>query len=198
MNDQLTEPIDSYEDDLFAGPPPAWPKWIGGLAIAWGGLGLPCTGIASLGLVFQEQMVQQKISGAPMPEVIQNPGLEWVVMIAGLVLTVVLLFGGIFCVMRSPVSRLMILGWGILSLLLSLWSYTIQTAKFNSLQEWAKLYPDTQYAQEINMMSGGIGQGVILGMTILFGVIIPGFFIIWFGFIKTKPEQMTGSEEVIA
>jgi membrane protein implicated in regulation of membrane protease activity len=48
---------------------------------------------------------------------------------------------------------------------------------------------------------GDTGQQVtlIVGLvlTILLGVLIPAFFIVWFGFIKTKAEQMLGSEEEI-
>ncbi len=35
ITDQLADPIESYDDDVLSRPPPAWPKWIGGLAIAW-------------------------------------------------------------------------------------------------------------------------------------------------------------------
>lgn len=195
MNEQLSEPIDSYDGDLFASPPPAWPKWIGGLAIAWGGLGLTCSGLGALGSSFQANMIEPMLDGAPMPEAVVPTALDWGLLGIGVLLSLVLLFGGIFCVMRSPVSRVLILGWGLCSLPLALWSYSIQMGKQASLAEWAKLYPDNQYAEQINMMNGGIGQVIGLAMVLIFGVLVPGFFIIWFGFIKTKPSQLTGVDD---
>lgn len=103
--------------------------------------------------------------------------------------------------MRNPLSRLLILIWAIPSIPMALYNYTVQMDKQASLQEWAKQYPDTQYAQMLSAQGATgqqIGQIVALVLTILLGVVVPAFFIIWFGFMKTKPEQMTGSEEVIA
>jgi hypothetical protein len=201
MNDQISEPIDSYEEDLFASPPPGWPKWIGGLAIAWGGLMLTCTGIGLVMLPMQSKFIGPMIEGAPMPDAFIVKPMDWAFMGIGLFLTFFLLFGGIFCVMRNPLSRLLILVWAIPSIPMSLYNYMVQMDKQASLQEWAKQYPDTQYAEALNQ-AGATGQqiGQIIGLvlTILLGVIVPAFFIIWFGFVKTKPEQMTGSEEVIA
>lgn len=204
MDDQineLNEPVDSYDEDLFAGPAPAWPKWIGGLAIAWGGIMLTCTGIGMVMLPMQSKFMGPMIEGAPMPDAFIVKPMDWAMMGVGLVMTFFLLFGGIFCVMRNPISRILILIWAIPSIPMSLYSFMVQMDKQASLQEWAKQYPDTQYAQMLSQ-SGAVGQqvGQIIGLvfTILLGVVVPAFFIIWFGFIKTKPEQMTGSEEVIA
>jgi hypothetical protein len=204
MDDQineLNEPVDSYDEDLFAGPAPSWPKWIGGLAIAWGGIMLTCTGIGMVMLPMQAKFMGPMIEGAPMPDAFIVKPMDWAMMGVGLVMTFFLLFGGIFCVMRNPISRILILIWAIPSIPMSIYSFMVQMDKQASLQEWAKQYPDTQYAQMLNQ-SGAMGQqvGQIIGLvfTILLGVVVPAFFIIWFGFIKTKPEQMTGSEEVIA
>ena len=195
MEDHLSEPIESHDEDLFASPPPAWPKWIGGLAIAWGGLGLTCVGLGGLGLAFQGKLVEPALEGAPLPDALVATGLDWALLGISLLITFVLLFGGIFCVMRSPVGRKLILIWAIVSIPTALWSYSIQSGKQASLIEWAKTYPDTQYAQQVQMSTGAVGQAIGLGLTIIFGVLVPGFFILWFGFIKTKPEQMTGTED---
>lgn len=197
MNEQNSEPTDFHETLFSEEAVPSWPKWIGGLAIAWGGLGLPCTGMGMLGLAFQKKGVESKLDGAPMPEVFMNPGQEWILMGIGLMLTFLLLFGGIFCIMRKPVSRIMILGWGLVSVPLALWSYIIQTNKLESLMAWAEINPSTQYAQELEMMAG-VMPVIVLVMTLIFGVIAPSFAIVWFGLIKTKPEQMTGTTESFA
>ena len=88
--------------------------------------------------------------------------------------------------------------WAIPSIPLSLYSYTVQMGKQDSLREWAKQYPDTQYAQMLQSQGATgqqIGEIIGLALTIVLGVLIPAFFILWFGFIKTKPEQMTGTED---
>ncbi len=197
MNEQQSEPTEFHDAELSGASLPSWPKWIGGLAVAWGGLGLPCTGMGALGLAFQKKGVESKLDGAPMPEVFLHPGQEWIIMGIGLALTFLLLFGGIFCIARNPISRMMILGWGLLSIPMALWSYIVQSNKLDSLMAWAELHPSTQYAQELDM-AGGFMQIVLLVMTLIFGVIAPSVAIVWFGLIKTKPEQMTGSVESIA
>ncbi len=198
MTEQLTVPDESYDDDLFEGPPPAWPKWIGGIAIAWGALMLTCTGIGAVMLPLQAKFMEPLLEGAPMPDGMKASGVDWVLMGIGLVLTLLLLFGGIFCVARNPISRIMILIWGVVSIPLSLLSYMRQMEKQESIRVWAEQYPDSPLAQQMN--AGGqagqqIGEIIGLVLTILLGVLIPAFFVIWFGLIKTKPEQMTGTAE---
>lgn len=198
MNDELTEPIESYEEDFSASPPPAWPKWIGGLAIVWGGLMLTCTGLGAVALPFQAKMMAPLIEGAPMPDALKAEPLDWVLLGVGLIFTLCLLFGGIFCVSRNAFGRVLILVWAIPSIPMALYSYVRQMDKQQSLRDWAEQYPDTQYAEMLRTQ-GATGQqiGEIIGLvlTILLGVIVPAFFILWFGFIKTKPEQFTGSDD---
>lgn len=198
MEDHLSEPIESHDEDLFASPPPAWPKWIGGLAIAWGGLMLTCTGFGAVMLPLQGNLMKPLIEGAPFPDALTPTAMDWAMLAVGLALTLSLLFGGIFCVMRNTLSRVLILIWAIPSIPLSLYSYTVQMGKQDSLREWAKQYPDTQYAQMLQSQGATgqqIGEIIGLALTIVLGVLIPAFFILWFGFIKTKPEQMTGTED---
>jgi hypothetical protein len=200
MTDQLTEPIDSHDEDLFAGPAPAWPKWIGGFAIGWGGLMLTCTGLMSVYIIFLPNMVEPGLDGAPLPEAMQLGPVDWSLMGVGTVGILMLIVGGVLCVMRNPTSRILILIWAISSIPLSLVNYVRQMDAQESMRAWAQQYPDTQLAQQ--MSAGGesaqqIGEVVGLAMTIILGIIIPSFFVIWFGFIKTKPAQMLGSEEEI-
>lgn len=197
MNEQQSEPSDFHEAELSGASLPSWPKWIGGLAVAWGGLALPCNGLGAVNLVFQEKMVEPKLDGAPMPEVLQHSGQEWAILVISLILGLMLLFGGIFCIARKPISRMMILGWGVLSIPLSLWSYLVVINKLDAQMAWAELHPSTQFAQELEM-AAGIMPMIVLVMTLVFGVIAPSVAIVWFGLIKTKPEQMTGSEESFA
>lgn len=201
MNEQLSEPIDSYDGDLFASPPPAWPKWIGGLAIAWGGLMLTCTGAGAIMLPMQAKLMAPMIEGAPVPDAMIATPIDWAFIALGGIFTFCLLFGGIFCVMRNPLSKLLILIWAIPSIPMALYNYTIQMDKQASLRDWAKQYPDTQYAEALNAQGQTgqqVGMVVALVLTILLGVVVPAFFILWFGFIKSKPEQMTGGEELVA
>jgi len=201
MNDQLTEPIESHDEDLFAGPAPAWPKWIGGFAIGWGGLMLTCTGVMSAYILFLlPKMMEPALEGAPMPEAMQPGLLDWSLMGVGALSLLLLIVGGVLCVMRNPVSRILILIWAIPSIPLSLVNYVRQMNAQESMQAWAQQYPDNPMAQQ--MIAGGesaqqISAIVTLAITIFLGIIVPGFFVIWFGFIKTKPAQMLGAEEEI-
>lgn len=135
-----------------------------------------------------------------MPDGMKATGTDYILMGVGLVLTLLLLFGGIFCVTRNPICRFMILIWGVISIPLSLFGYVRQMDKQESIRQWAQQYPDSPLAQSMNN-SGATGAQIqeILGLvfTILLGVLVPAFFVIWFGIIKTKPEQMTGSAEPI-
>tara|TARA_R110000737_G_scaffold2923_8_gene8842 strand:+ start:97199 stop:97804 length:606 start_codon:yes stop_codon:yes gene_type:complete len=200
MNDQLTEPIDSHDEDLFAGPAPAWPKWIGGFAIGWGGLMLTCTGIMSAYILYLPKMMEPMLEGAPLPEAMQLGLLDWSLMAVGILALLLLIVGGVLCVMRNPLSRVLILIWGISSIPFSLVNYVRQMDAQESMRAWAQQYPDNTIAQ--NMTAGGqsaqqIGEVVGLAMTIVLGIIVPAFFVVWFGFIKTKPAQMLGAEEEI-
>lgn len=200
MNDQLTEPIDSHDEDLFAGPAPAWPKWIGGFAIGWGGLMLTCTGLLSAYVIYLPTLMETALEGAPLPEAMQLGLLDWSLMGVGALSLLLLIVGGVLCVMRNPVSRVLILIWGIASIPLSLVNYVRQMNAQESMQAWAQQYPDNPMAQQ--MIAGGesaqqISAIVTLAITIFLGIIVPGFFVIWFGFIKTKPAQMLGAEEEI-
>jgi len=135
-----------------------------------------------------------------MPDGMKASGMDWALMGIGLALTLLLLFGGIFCVSRNPICRFMILTWGVVSIPLSLFGYVRQMEKQESIRVWAEQYPESPLAQQMN--AGGqtgqqIGEIIGLVMTILLGVLVPAFFVIWFGLIKTKPAQMTGAEEAL-
>ncbi len=68
-------------------------------------------------------------------------------------------------------------------------------AELNS--QWAQEYPSNPMAAGMNGDSSAamITQMISLGLMLLLGVGIPLFYLIWFGLVKTKPEQVTGSEE---
>lgn len=195
-SEQLTEPIDTHEDDLDRRPPPSWPKWIGGLAIAFGALFFTCGGLGAAMAPFQAKMMEGLLDGAPMPDGMVFHTQDWVLLGVGIISSLMLLFGGIFCVMRVPLSRVLILIWGVVSIPLSLYQYTRQMDKQESIRQWAQQYPDTQYGQMLNAQGATgqqIGEIAALVLTVLFGILIPAFFLLWFGFIKTKPEQFLGS-----
>lgn len=161
---------------------------------------LTCTGIMAVMAPLGPKMIEPMLDGAPMPEGLTVGPIDWVMIVVGLVLTLSLLFGGIFCVMRNPTARLLILIWAIPSIPFSLFNYMHQMDKQASVREWAKQYPDTEYARVLaaqGAQAQQIGEIIGLVMTIALGVVIPAFFIIWFGLIKTKPEQMTGTNNAV-
>lgn len=201
MNEQHSESTDFHEAELGGAAAPGWPKWIGGVTIAYAAIMLTCTGIGTVMLPLQEKLMAPALDGAPMPDGMKASGVDWFIMGSGLVMTLVLLFGGIFCVTRNPIARILVLLWAVPSIPMSLFSYMRQMDKQESIRAWAEQYPNSPLAQ--NMNAGGqtgqqVGEIIGLVLTVVLGILIPAFYIMWFGFIKTKPEQMTGSVESIA
>lgn len=135
--------------------------------------------------------------GAPPPAALSVTGLEYATIGVGLLLAVVFLFAGILCVAGRPSCRWMFVVHGVLTMPLTMYNYMHQLDEQAQVAEWAERYPDTQLAEMVRMQQGGqeIGQMIGLVIVLLFGVMIPAFYIIWFGFVKTKREQYTGGDE---
>ncbi len=199
MNDEHgTDRTGGVEEGGAYIAPPGWPKWIGIVTIVYATILLGCTGIGAAFAPLQGKMMEPLLDGAPMPDGMKLSGLDWAFMGLGLVFTIILLFGGIFCVMRRPVCRWMLVFYGVCSIPVSLWSYVRQLEKQESIRVWVEQYPDTQLAEMMRMQQQGnaqaIGEMVGLVMILLLGVLVPLFYLIWFGFVKTKPEQYEGSD----
>jgi len=178
--------------------PPSWPKWIGILTIVYSVLGIGCTGLAAVFTPMVGGMMEPMLDGAPMPEGLKVGPVDWVLLLSGFAMTVVLLFGGIFCLARRPGCRWMFVLYGLVTIPMSLVNYVRQLDKQESIRQWAERYPDTQYAEMVRAQQSGaaaqVGEIVGLGFVLVLGVLIPLFYLIWFGFVKTRREQYEGSE----
>lgn len=110
-----------YGSDEIA--PPGWPKWVGILTIVYAVFMFGCLGLMTAMAFLFQGMVEQGLDGDPMPEAMKVGALDVGLMGVGLILNVVLLFGGIFCTMRRPVSRWLLAGYGLVSIPVSLGNY---------------------------------------------------------------------------
>lgn len=127
--------------------PPAWPRWVGIITVVYAVVMFGCMGLMAAATVMFQGMVEQGLDGDPMPEAMRVRAPDVAIIAVGLVMNVVLLFGGIFCTMRRPVSRWMLAGYGLVSIPVSLGNYVYQLGKQESLRQWAQTYPDNQFAE---------------------------------------------------
>jgi uncharacterized membrane protein len=176
---------------------PKWPVVIGIISIIWGGLWLLCGGLGLAFLPFSASLVEPALEGDPLPYGMVPTATDYIIGTIGIIGSLLLLFAGIMAVSRRPLTRPLHLVYGIIAIPLSLWSYMNQMSKAALNAEWAKEFPDNPMAAGMSADSGQVAVGQIVGlvMTILLGVCIPLFYLIWFGLIKTKPEQVTGGDE---
>ena len=200
MDEEYTDATEQWEPDELMNPRPKWPEVIGIISIVLAGLGLTCGGI---GIIWQgfvaPGFMEQALDGDPFPDAMRLNGVDYTIGGAGLVLSLVLLFAGIACVTHRPVARIMHLVYAGCSIPLNIGSYLNQMAKAESMQQWAQDYPNNPISQSMDPSNpmAAIGQIVGLVLFMLLGLGIPLFYLIWFGLLKTKPEQMTGDEEGI-
>lgn len=176
---------------------PKWPVVIGIVSIIWGGLWLLCGGLGLAFLPLSAGFMEQALEGDPMPYGMVPVATDYVIAVLGLLGSLLLLFAGIMAVSRRPITRPLHLVYGVMTIPLSLWSYLHQMSKAALNAEWAKEFPNNPMAQGMSADSGQAAAGQVIGlvMTILLGVCIPLFYLIWFGLIKTKAEQVTGGDE---
>ncbi len=177
---------------------PRWPKVIGIISIIWGSLGMVCGGLGLVILPFSPKLSGLALqNGEPTPYGNIPTITDYSIAAIGLCLAVLLLFAGIACVSHRPVTRRMHLAYGLLSIPVVVWSYLNQQGKLALNLQWAKEYPDNPLAQGFNGQAPGaaIGQTVGLVVLIVLGFGIPLFYLVWFGLVKTRPEQVTGGDE---
>lgn len=201
---------DSFQHDEFpaddAPPPPGeappkWPKALGIVSIAIAVFGLLCGGLGLAVAPVMGGMMESQLGGAPLPDAWKVGPVDLALGIAGLLLSVVLLFAGITLLARSPTGRLLHLVYAIPAIPLNIYAYINSLNKQASLEQWAVDHPDNPIAQGINSQdpAQAAGQlfGEICGMTMFLGlgVLFPLFLFVWFVAIKVRPEQITGTQD---
>lgn len=105
---------------------------------------------------------------------------------------------GIACVSYRPVTRVMHLLYAAVLIPVVVWGYMNQTHKADLNAQWAKEFPDSPLAAGFEQStSGAAAAGQVIGLVLLIvlGMGVPLFYLVWFGFIKTRPEQVTGGDE---
>jgi hypothetical protein len=120
-------------------------------------------------------------------------------LVLGSLLGVGLMVAGILCLRRSPTSRLLFLAYAAASVLYVGYSVYFQLQQGASMAKWAAENPDSPFAagyknpaQIQAQQIGGIIVGVVLGGA------FPTFLLIWFGLVKTKPEQFGKAAAIVA
>ena len=181
--------------------PPAWPKVVGIISIVWAALGLTCSGCGVVGLVMNssmgpqmEQAFRDQGETAPLPPSMQVTTGQYAQVVVGVLMALLLLFAGITTLARSSTGRMLHLAYGALSLPLAAWSVYITMQQMAAMDQYVQDYPDSMFAAQHNpaIYIGMLAFGLVLGLA------WPVFCLVWFGVIKTKPEQMTGSETSVA
>lgn len=181
----------TFDDDVFA-PPPVWPKVIGIISIVLGSIGLTCGGCGALSMVVFLPMAESQM-GEPVPPPMQLGVLHWLLMGVGMALAVLLLVAGIVTVMRRPEGRTLHLLYAALNIPITMASAAIQVRQINEMAQWAANNPDSMWAKQQNMPGGGVGQWAGLVFGVVLGLSYPVFLLIWFGLVKRRKEDMTGT-----
>jgi len=197
-DDQHTDATEHWEPDEMMISRPKWPKVIGIISIVLGALGLTCGGIGLALAPMSAKLMETTLEGDPLPYGMQVTGIDFLIGGIGLILSGVLLFAGITGVTRRPVTRPLHLTYAICAIPMNIWGILNQMAKQEQNVQWAKDFPNNPMAQSMdptNNPGAQIGQMIGLGLFLILGLGIPMLYLIWFGLVKTKPEQITGGDE---
>ncbi len=179
--------------------PPKWPKVVGIISVAWGVISIGCAGCglagAASGSFMGDMMKQQFDDGLP-PQFTQGVS---VVMIAAsavsAVVAVLLIAAGCVLLARKYAARILHLAWVAAAVLSALWGTYIQLGISQETKQWVRDNPNTKFAQAQNQSGAGVleAAGWALGLAVSLGY--PIFCGVWFGFVKTKPEEYTQGVE---
>lgn len=187
---------DFLDDDIR--PMPKWPKVIGVISIVWGSLGLVCNGFGIVSpLIFGPMMksaAEQMKGGMPPAVTDPNPvmlGLYGV----GMVWSILLIVAGAMTVARKPAGRPVHLFWAATNAVMAVGGIFLSLRMQNSIAEWVRDNPTSDFAQSYSATSGmiGLGVGVVLGLA------WPLFILVWFLTVKRRNADLAeGVEESVA
>lgn len=180
----LSPPTDAQVlEDVQFGDPAVWPKIVGIISIVWASLGLlgGICGVVALVALPAFIAKQPGFDPANMPPSMVFGPLKLVLIVAGIGLSVLLMFAGIATVTRRDVGRQAHLAYaatGLMFLVLQVYS---QLTDISEMKVWIANNPANPVAK------GGTG-GMYFGLVfaVVLGVIWPGFLLIWFGLVKTR------------
>jgi hypothetical protein len=181
----------------FAERPPAWPLVIGWVSIAWTAVGLLCSvcGVGAVAVMPQFMPPEQ----GPLPPTMQLTPLMVGLTGAGVLMAFFLLTCGVMCLRRNPACRSLYLIYAFLGLAMVGATIYLQLQQSATMAKWAAENPNSVYAQGYKtpgQIQASQAIGVVMG--ILFGGAWPTFLLIWFGLVKTKPEQFGKAAAIVA
>lgn len=185
-------PTSAYDDvELFA-PLPVWPKVIGIISIVLGSLSLTCMGCNVLSIVVFLPMGASQM-GEPIPPPMQPGAPMWALIGLGGAMSALLLTAGIVTVVRRPEGRALHLLYAMLSVPLTIASAAIRVQQINDMAQWAANNPDSVWAKQQSTPGAGAMQwaGLLIGTAL--GLGYPVFLLIWFGLVKRRAADITGS-----
>ncbi|MBL4591540.1 MAG: hypothetical protein JKY96_06225 [Phycisphaerales bacterium] len=171
---------------------PAWPLVIGIIFILYASFGILGNGMGLVMMRFSTGMIQWQLDGDPLPpSMVLGPKMITVGLF-GLGLSAYLLIAAILLTVRRPSARKHFIIYGVLALALTVIRLVNGLVDMASLDRWSQQYPDNQYAQSINMPYQSIMQVSALVVFVAFWLAVVLFVLIWFGRVKTDPNQITG------
>ena len=184
--------------DIFDDEPilPKWPKVFGIFAICFGSFFFLCGGVGTVFLFLQPQMMasfESNFEGGVPPVLLTANPMQVAVAFAGVALSAMLIFAGIMCILRKPLTRKLFLIYAVAAIGLGIWSLSLQLDQQAAINQWNKENPNADFA---NQPGGQIGQIIGLVIGIALGLGWPAFCLFWFGFVKTKPDQFTGGANI--
>ena len=193
------------EDDVFVAPPterdefddvrepPKWPKVVGIISIVWGTLSMLCTGGGTAMSALSGRLIQSSGISGPLPPMLTSPPVTVYISAAlSLALSLFLIVAGAVTASRKPTGRTLHLVYAVVALLVAVWATSLQLGIQNDLAEWLRQHPDSDYTKMTQTGATAIGTAIGIAFGLVIGFTWPIFTLIWFGAVKTKPEQMTG------
>ncbi len=178
-------------DPTLTGDAPGWPKAIGIISIIWASMGMTCgscglISVSSMGFLKNMMPPDQQAKFVPPP----FTTLSMVFLAMGVALAVFLFFPAIATLRRQAAGRSLHLVWAIAAVVVILAGTIESLVSLPHMVDWAKTQPkDNPFTQSFSNPTSVIAQTVGTG---IFRLIWPGFCLIWFGVVKTRPEQMHG------
>jgi hypothetical protein len=197
----------TFGDPDFPPASPGWPRVIGIISIVWASLGVICNGCTAIGPLVQPMIqgmmpanVQQQMQQQAQT---QSVGLSVGLAVLGIAMSGLLMFAGIKTLKFQWQGRMLHLLWAIASFVLGVIGGVVgfQQMKQQMAAQMQQMQSDPNTAaQAQNMQPAMETMGyVTFGCMMLFVMAWPLFVLIWFGLIKTRPEQMgPPPQEIIA
>lgn len=186
-------PVTPQDPDLSVfDAPPAWPKVIGWISVAWGSVWLACSACGMVvALLFgggdSPFIKQAEEKMGPMPEVMKPhfDVLQIAMMAVGIVGLIVLICAGVATIRRSYAGRTLHLVYAGVSIVSSIVGAIIGFQQQLRIKTWVEANSANPWAQQGSSAYGMIG--LVVGVTI--GLCWPLFCILWFGLIKRTAES---------